>query len=73
MEKQCRLAINEINAVLDKYGLGFEIYVDRDGKTKADIWAAEALSEGIGLTIDTIDLQEFGGKITLLGQTLPPK
>jgi len=70
MEEECRNAIDEINAVFDKYGVGFEIYVDKDGKVKADVWSADALSEGIGLTIETIDLQEFGGRLTLLSQTL---
>ena len=72
MKNETIQAISEINTILDKYGIGFEIYVDRMGKVKADIWSSEALSEGLGLTIDTIDLREFGGRLTLLEQTLPP-
>ena len=66
MDDKVRQAIDEINAVLEKHEVGFEIYVDREGKIMADAWDAKALSEGIGLTLDSIKLEEFKGRITLM-------
>jgi hypothetical protein len=66
MDNKCRQAIDEINAVLDKHKVGFEIYVDKDGEIMADIWGADH-NQGIGLTLDSISLlEEFKGLITLM-------